>query len=504
MAKTTVDRDFTFVRGDAIRHTTLVRDWVCRCGGSLKLGWKDGWCVVCRANHLHPANGFIHKSTYDNEQNLMGIYQDYYDRRVKMGFVKDRHDEKGKILGEHRVRRAGKIVLGEKLEGGGAVAWPHFGFRSFDEGLVGEAMIAQVAEVLERYGEDPKEPKILPVFLPADALELMASSSYKLPGKEGRTRCAGDGETIQFKIGPRNLMEIRNGQVAIKQLKIDNKVYSRGDSVRCPGKDYEDRWGYCERCRFSFQVDLQLAGLPYIWGLTTGDQDFYDQFFTVLELMADHVARGNAKFMSEIPLLLRKEKRTKARPQQSGAGTELRYQDFHLMSIEIHPIWLDNLMRQRTQALPEGFSVPALPEPKVEPEQRTWYEKTWDKSPPRPWDAYQVGTFITDAMEEYRKTNPDADEFAGEGNITGTRGILQKIYAKQMEVEDALKAVDLVMWFFFDGDLQTLAQCAAVYRWARIDKEDGVVAHPAFEEESLVTLTEAATSAEKAGEQTGE
>ena len=61
-----MDRDFISVRGQAIRHTTAVRDWVCgECGSRLVTKFlPDGWRTICSRDFEHDPDKFVHKQSW--------------------------------------------------------------------------------------------------------------------------------------------------------------------------------------------------------------------------------------------------------------------------------------------------------------------------------------------------------------------------------------------------------------------------------------------------------
>lgn len=65
---TTYDRDFVYIRGRAVRHTTAARDWVCGiCGSRLRMAWYEEaphWRTVCGDEESHAVDGFIHQGTW--------------------------------------------------------------------------------------------------------------------------------------------------------------------------------------------------------------------------------------------------------------------------------------------------------------------------------------------------------------------------------------------------------------------------------------------------------
>lgn len=437
-----------------------------------------------------------------------------------MGFVKDRHSENGSILAPAEVRKAGRISLGRKLESGGAEALPYFTIVSYDEGEAAEAILTEVKHAIERFTpeQEPDRPVLLPVYLPAGSLELIASSQYKLAGKEGVARCTGDGEHIQFKLGAKNLMEIHHGKVQVSSLAIDGTTFKRGEKVPCPGKSYEGRWKQCEKCRLQFTVDLQIADLPWWWSLTTGDQTFYNQFFTVIELMNEHIADGNASCISDIPLLLRKEKSTKARPQKAKAGVELKYQEFDLITIAIHPVWLMQANKGRAKELGapqevlqiesgeveedavEGEYTTVKPVPRIE-----WYEIAEEGLPRRPWSAAQVHKYVTDTVDQYSRTYDDFDEEASEQRVEAVRSTIQAVLVS----DDDGAAIDTILWYLvgWEGVLSN-AQAAALWYWPKRPVEQdgkmGTRIQGGFSEEVEYVLQEAAIMADKAGQEAPE
>lgn len=59
------DRDYVYIKGRAIPHTTAAREWVCRCGGGLLTIWSEEaphWRTVCAKDREHSPDQFIHKS----------------------------------------------------------------------------------------------------------------------------------------------------------------------------------------------------------------------------------------------------------------------------------------------------------------------------------------------------------------------------------------------------------------------------------------------------------
>jgi len=374
--------DSVRIRGEDIPIQSLLNHWVCGCRAALKE--KTSFTprltisVVCSADENHPQDTWVPKKAFEGKPKDQ--YQ-VWDRLRKesnaMAFVKDRHGEDGRILAPPRVRVAGRINLGEKT-GGGARPVPYFIFKIYEKGAAEEALLQQVVAAVAQYApgqENPLQPKVLPVFLPANSIELVAESEYKLAGKEGRPRCVGDGETIQFKLGNRNLVEIYEGRVAADSIEIDGEQYLEGDLVRCPGRNYKEHWTHCEKCRFTYEGKFQIAGLPYIFTLKTGDQLFYSQYFTVLEMMEGHVQQGHARFMSEIPLLLRRYEGEVFRPSDAPGGIQLTPQEMPLLSIEIHPLWLMQVEAPKTFALDGGMPMQLeeaprkrIPAPQVAPE----------------------------------------------------------------------------------------------------------------------------------------
>jgi len=370
------ERDWMLVRGRWHKHRELEKWWECRCGSSLVLKFRDGWVTECAADLSHsPDTHFITQTVAHEEKAKMMEYQGWYDqgKENRMAFVKDRHTEDGALRGQPRVRRAGRIALGEKRQGGGARSLPYFRFVPFEETDAGLAMMQQVQTVLEEYGIDSEQPKALPAYLPANAVELFASSSYKLAGNEGRPRCVGDGQNINFKLGPQNKLEVSHDEVSAFTVNIDGTEFKKGEQIPCPGRAQEGRWSHCEKCGLKLSIDLQIAHLPYIWQLTTGDQAFYDQFFTVLAMCQDYVRQGDARFLTEIPLLLRREPGMKARPEERQGETYLKWQEMPTLSIEVHPIWTATVAASRVASLTPGGALKALPEGETgdqEPEEK--------------------------------------------------------------------------------------------------------------------------------------
>ena len=498
--------DVVVVRGESIPSQFLERNWKCGlCGSNLiARAYFDPvfeMRTVCSGDDSHPADSFIPRSVGKDRKKE---YQFWFKMKgaQRMGFVKDRHNENGQLMDASRVRRSGRISLGEKRERGGARALPFFTFKAYDDGPAGEAILQQVYAAIEKYApgqEDPERPTVLPIYFPASDVTTFASSEYKLPGKEGRARCVGDGEVINFKLGNFNLMEINDDKVLIDNLVIDGEKMERGISVRCPGRSENNRWEHCEKCRLALNIDLQIAGLPYIFQLTTGDKVFYDQFFTVIATSYDYIRQGLVHFLPEVPFLLRREEGTRARPDKKADGVHLVWQEMPTLSIEVHPLW--KMQVGASRALPSGeveqqLQIEAGPPP-------TWYELAKIGLPGRPWGPEDVGTFVTKAMREYSVENEDAHDDAPPPTLHATKKIMVDIFTKLFDGDD--RAISLVAWYLFGGkEVRTYAQCAAIYRWAKDDFEGegrkGTVPNPHFEQELLTVLDAANAEADNVEE----
>ena len=495
-----MSHDFIIVRGVQHRHSTLQRDWQCRCGSKLVMKWRDGWVTECANDPSHdPDTHFVSQAQAAIDEGKMQLYQHWYDkeRGKRMAFVKDRHTKDGALAGRFRVRKAGRIALGEQRQGGGARALPYFVFKPFDEGAAGEAVIAQTRAAIEKFapGIDSEKPVVLPVYFPAESLDLMASSVYKLAGKDGHPRCVGDGEIVNFKLGERNLLEVSNDTVTSSNLSIDGQQFMRGETVPCPGRAQEGRWSHCEKCRLLLTIDLQVANLPYIWQVSTGDQSFYDQFFSTLALCSDYINRGAVRFLTEIPLLLRREEGVRARPSTKNDETYLTWQDMPTLTIEIHPIWKAQMDASRSLALQSGAQTPQIEAAKP----KAWHERARTGMAERPWGPMDVGAFVTRAMAEYSADNDNFDKAAPQNTVKLTKNLVTEILSKAVGEEGVEKYADLVFWFLFGGNVQTYAQCAAVYRWAKDavvhEGKEGTAPSPHFEQELLDTLAAASEAA---------
>jgi len=492
--------DCVVIRGEAVPCSSVEKFWRCGvCGSNLVtkpyFGKRLEMRTVCIQDDTHPSDGFLPKSVGRDQ---METYQFWYKAMKgedRMAFVKDRHSEDGRLSDQSRVRRSGRISLGEQREGGGARALPYFTFKVYDEGLAGEAVLQQVSAAIEKFtpGQDTEKPVVLPVYFPANDFTLFASSTYKLAGKEGHPRCIGDGETVGFKLGPHNLMEVGDGEVRVDSLIVDDEVFGRGSSIPCPGRSKDERWTHCEKCRLLLTVDLHIAGLPYIWSLATGDQIFYDQFFTVLRLCADYVNQGLVRFLPEIPLLLRREEGMRARPTEKKEGTYLTWQEMPTLSIEIHPIWKAQIESQRTIVIQPGKETPRIEAPKVTP----WFERAKRDLPERPWEPSAVVAFVTRATDEYAMDHPDADNSPAKNTVVVARKQLAAVFGKMMEGDDLDRSIDMAFWYLFGGNLQAISQCAAVWRWSRDDYKEGTTPNPHFEQELLMVLDEANAAADE-------
>ena len=62
------DRDFISIRGQAIRHATARRDWVCgTCGSALTTRWfadAPNWRTICINDPSHDCDAFVHKNAW--------------------------------------------------------------------------------------------------------------------------------------------------------------------------------------------------------------------------------------------------------------------------------------------------------------------------------------------------------------------------------------------------------------------------------------------------------
>lgn len=71
------DRDFVYIKGRAVRHSTAIRDWVCgECGGKLTARFfvdAPNWRTICTSDEQHAPDGFVHRATWEYLEHRRGM-----------------------------------------------------------------------------------------------------------------------------------------------------------------------------------------------------------------------------------------------------------------------------------------------------------------------------------------------------------------------------------------------------------------------------------------------
>jgi len=356
----TYDRDYIYIRDRPILHTTARRDWVCgTCESPLKGIWQDSLMItVCARDASHPVDGFIHQSALERRvhRELMFGHALAEKERRTMSRLKDRdrEDAPGVPL-RLRLGRVGKIrqgVMAKNKDGRDyPLATPYFiiepatTIKEDKYRILSEVRAAIDALVP---GQDLEKPTVLPIIFLINDDAMIAPESYKLRrGKKGTVWCAGNGETILWKLDDQFRVEVSQG-VHVKT----------GEILRCPGGDRDhERHPWCEECNGEFELNFAIQGYDRsgVWLLRTKSMNFRDQFWPQLAIARGFVQRGVVPTLADVPFLLRRQKESITAPV--GANKGLSTVEMPITSIEIEPgflKWARGRQQRMVQALQAG------------------------------------------------------------------------------------------------------------------------------------------------------
>jgi len=461
------DRDYIYIRNRPIPHPVAVRDWVCGiCESKLKTIWDNGWKTVCSQNPKHSQDSFIKESTLQRRIAEQMIQAQGLERVVDM--LKDRNNEYG-VPKRLRLVRIGKVRQGKMVQKGKKrypVAVPYFILDPTTDNEQERAqMLADVKEAIAKYApeQDLDEPTILPITFLANNDEIIAPESYKKRrGKKGMVWCAGDGETIQWKLDDDFRVEISNGEPV----------------VSCPGSSRENRHPWCDDCTAEIEVNFVIRGYESTgtWQLRTKSMIFRDQFWTAIGMVRLMAEKGIIPGLVGVPFLLRRQTEDVTVPTQDGSLTVV---NMPITNIEIDPMWFRDVMSRNPRLnLPEPEQPALLEEPTpdypieveaeiVEPQTRKWYELAEADLPERPWEAMGVHEYVTKTMGHYAQTFEDFDEPAQEAQITAVRHTLYDTFHNKLDMpgEDSVKAIETVLWYLFDSPSLSQAKVKALHYW---------------------------------------
>lgn len=357
------DRDYVYIRGRAVAHRVAARDWMCgQCESKLVTVWDGGWQTVCSAQRHHSANGFIHRSTLDRRIHvdmLQAGNLQVAERRLGMG-LKDRDTAYG-VPKRMRLGRIGRVRQGIMVTNSNGRKYPKaVDYFILDPTVDGAEERAQIladvhSAILENApGQDPDKLTVLPIVFLANNDDIIAPESYKLrKGKAGTIWCAGDGETIQWKLTDDFRVEVSQG------ARVDT-----GELVPCPGACEEGRHPWCEECKAEIEINFAIMGYERtgMWMIRTSSMTFRDQFWTQIRLVRAMAERGIVPGLVGMPFLLRRKTERVLSPV--GNNGSLASVEMPLTTIEIHPEWFQTVMRRGQNAMLQGPAaerVPALP-----------------------------------------------------------------------------------------------------------------------------------------------
>ena len=269
-----------------------------------------------------------------------------------MARLLDRHGEDGRISNA-QLYVAGKIKMGAKIQGAGFENWPYFKVEPFTEIAEERGMLlSHVVRVLDHFspGQDLAKPTVLTVTFLSDVEEHFASAAYQLKGNHNMLRCTGDGQTLQYKVGAGDVIQVSNGH-AVKAFQEAGQSFAKGAIIRCPGSSDEGRYPWCEKCRAELKIQFAIRGAEPagLWLFTTTDRRFYSQFWTQVEIAQGWVQQGLIKSLIGVPFVLRRTPPIDRNvPLKKEGDTRLIRRAMPGLAFQIHPVFMAEVMnRQR-------------------------------------------------------------------------------------------------------------------------------------------------------------
>jgi hypothetical protein len=355
------DRYHVYIGGRPILHTTAARDWVCgQCESPLVTRCDPvfGWITVCAASPAHDPDRFITKLALDHRVNREMIQADnmtIVERRISMG-LKDRDTAYGQPQ-RLRLSRVGRVRQGIVAKNKAGKDYP----KAVDYFILDPLTDNQTerAQILDDVwaaidaacpGQDRQKPTVLPIVFLAGQDDIIAPESYKVRrGRAGTVWCAGDGETIHWKLDDDFRIEVASGARA-----------DTGEIVPCPGGSKEDRHPWCSECAPELELNFAILGYERTgtWMIRTSSMSFRDQLWTQIGLVRALADAGLIPGLVGVPFLLRRRKEMITAPVESkeanGDGPQMTPVEMPLTTIEVLPAWFQRVMR-RSPVLQSGM-----------------------------------------------------------------------------------------------------------------------------------------------------
>lgn len=195
-----------------------------------------------------------------------------------------------------------------------------------------EQVLTDVREAIETYapGQDLEKPTVLPICFLINDDSMIAPESYKLRrGKKGTVWCAGDGESIQWKLDDQFRVEIKNA--------ANTKT---GEVIHCPGGQDKGRHPWCEECNAELELNFAIQGYlrSGVWMIRTKSMNMRDQLWPQLGIARGFVQYGVVPSLADVPFLLRRQKESVSAP--AGPNQGITTVEMPITSIEIEPSFL--------------------------------------------------------------------------------------------------------------------------------------------------------------------
>jgi hypothetical protein len=181
--------------------------------------------------------------------------------------------------------------------------------------------------------------------------------------------CRGDGEHILYAINPQSGETIiRDGQ-ALTDFSTKEGEFKKGQYMPCPGMDH-DTYSRCQHCKPNAILIVLLRDVPRLayYQIATASIHNIVNLTEQLTYIKQTIGR-----LQGVPFILKLQSRKISVPKSGGNG-RMRTEK-HLLSLEVDPEWVQQLMDTQSQ-----LAAPArmlLPEPDdtdvvdVEPEPQT-------------------------------------------------------------------------------------------------------------------------------------
>jgi len=205
---------------------------------------------------------------------------------------------------------------------------------------------------------NPK-PKELRIYFPFDEIDQVFPA-YHQNWVASALVCRGDGEHILYAINPQSgEIIVRDGQ-AITDCKSKDGEFEKGDYMTCPGMSH-DTYTRCQHCKPNAILVVLLRDVPRLayYQIATASIHNIVNLTEQLTYIKQSVGR-----LQGVPFILKLTPQNISVPKSGGNG-RMRTEK-HLLSLEVDPEWVQQLMDTKSQlATPARRLLPAPDEADV-------------------------------------------------------------------------------------------------------------------------------------------